>query len=85
MTLEEQIAQDLGCEITKEIDTDVLWTLMGHLGWVRVVLSRLTDNNHAIDITLWLEQNCQYKYQRNGREFIFEDPREASLFSLRWL
>jgi hypothetical protein len=75
----------LAKEIANDIDREVLWDMLKGIGWTRVMISRLTDNNHAIDITYWLEDNCKQSYERNGRDFIFEDPKDATTFILRWI
>lgn len=65
-------------------DREVLFSMLEKLGWKRVVLSRFQDNKHAVDITYWLEENVKKPYERNGRDFIFECPVDASWFILRW-
>ena len=84
MTLEEQITEDSGKEMAREIDREILWGMLEGLGWTRGMLPRLIDNNHAIDITHWLEANCKNAVERNGRDFIFEDAKDANWFKLRW-
>jgi hypothetical protein len=84
MTLKEEILNKAGEKMAREIDREVLWGLFEGLGWTRFKISRLTDNNHAIDITNWLLDNCKGQFERNGAEFIFEDSKDAVLFMLRW-
>jgi hypothetical protein len=84
MTLEEEIANKMGNEMAREIDREILWGMLQGIGWTRVMISRLQDNKHAIDITHWLETNCQDAYERSGRDFIFESTKDATLFILRW-
>ena len=84
MTLEEEIANKAASEMAREIDREVLWGLFEGIGWTRFKISRLTDNNHAIDITNWLSDNCKGQFERNGAEFIFEDSKDAVLFMMRW-
>jgi hypothetical protein len=55
------------------------------IGWTRVMLDRLQDNNHAVDITYWLEENIKNPFERNGRDFLFEDSKDATMFILRWV
>ena len=55
------------------------------LGWTRVMLTKFTDNTYAIDITHWLAENIKNPYERNGRDFLFENPKDASWFILRWI
>jgi hypothetical protein len=84
MTLEEEILDKAGKDMAREIDREVLWGLFEGLGWTRFKISRLTDNNHAIDITNWLSDNCKGTFERNGAEFLFEDSKDAVLFMMRW-
>ena len=84
MTLEEEILDKAGKDMAREIDREVLWGLFEGLGWTRFKISRLTDNNHAIDITNWLLDNCKGQFERNGAEFLFEESKDAVLFMMRW-
>lgn len=84
MTLEEEILDKAGKDMAREIDREVLWGLFEGIGWTRFKISRLTDNNHAIDITNWLSDNCKGQFERNGAEFLFEDSKDAVLFMMRW-
>ena len=72
-------------QVRAEIDKEVLWGMLKNLGWTRVLLDRLQDNKHAIDITYWLEENCRGAYERDGRDFLFENPKDASMFILKWV
>ena len=85
MTLEEEMIAKAGKEMANEIDREVLWGMLQNIGWKRVMLNRLQDNNHAVDITLWLEENIKYPFERNGRDFLFENEKDALLFILRWV
>jgi hypothetical protein len=84
MTLKEDITNQLGVEMQKEVDREILWGMLKELGWTRVTLSRLQDNKHAIDITYWIEEFCKGAHEREGRDFIFENPKDASMFILKW-
>jgi len=69
----------------RDIDREVLWSMLKEIGWTRVMISRSQDDDHAIDITHWLEANCKGAYERNGRDFIFENEKDATLFILSWV
>ena len=84
MNLEEELLNKAGNDMAREIDREVLWGLFEGIGWTRFKISRLTDNNHAVDISYWLDENCKGKFERNGSEFLFEDSKDAVLFMLRW-
>ena len=84
MNLEEELLTKAGNDMAREIDREILWGLFEGIGWTRFKISRLTDNNHAVDISYWLDENCKGKFERNGSEFLFEDSKDAVLFMLRW-
>jgi hypothetical protein len=83
-SIEQDIADKMGNQMAREIDREVLWGMLKEIGWTRVLLDRLQDNKHAIDITYWLEENIKHPFERSGRDFIFENPKDASMFILRW-
>ena len=84
MTLEQEIINKAGKEMAREIDREILWGMLKDIGWHRVMLDRFTDNNHAVDITHWLEVNCKNPFERSGADFIFESEVDAVNFTLRW-
>jgi hypothetical protein len=61
-----------------------IWDRLQDLGWISVTIDRLQDNSYAVDITYWLKENCQGCYERHGRNFLFENNKDAVLFILRW-
>jgi len=83
--IQQQIMNQQAEAMAREIDREVLWGMLTGIGWTRVMLSRLQDNRHAIDITYWLEENCQGAYERNGRDFLFEHSKDAIMFTLKWM
>ncbi len=82
--LEKQIIDELGTQMQSEIDREILWGMLVKMGWRRVMLDRLTDNNHAVDITHWLALHCNHAFERRGTDFIFESEVDAVNFTLRW-
>jgi hypothetical protein len=85
MNIEKEILDRAANELSQEIDREVLWGMLQGIGWTRVMLDRLQDNNHAVDITYWLEENIKNPFERNGRDFLFEDSKDATMFILRWV
>jgi hypothetical protein len=82
--LEEEMLNKAGSQMAQDIDREILWGMLQGIGWIRVMIPRLIDNNYAIDITYWLESNCKDAYERRGRDFIFESEKDANWFILRW-
>jgi hypothetical protein len=84
MNIQNEILDIAAKEMQEDIDREILWGMLEGIGWTRVMLPRLIDNNHAIDITYWLEDNCKNSVERNGRDFMFESLQDANWFKLRW-
>jgi hypothetical protein len=84
MNIQEEMIEKAGTEMAREIDREVLWGMLQGIGWTRVMIPRLIDNAHAVDITYWLEENCKTPFERSGRDFIFESQKDANWFVLRW-
>lgn len=82
--LEQEILDELGTKMQSEIDREILWGMLNKMGWIRVNISRFTDQRHAVDITYWLNEHIKNPYERRGADFIFENDRDALLFILRW-
>jgi len=82
--LEQEMIEAKAKEMQTEIDREVLWGMLEGMGWIRVMLPKLVDNMHAIDISYWLDGNCKNNFERNGRDFLFESLQDANWFKLRW-
>lgn len=90
--IEAEILKDLEAEFSKHMDEGMSYHFMmmywKQSGWTTVKLDKLQDNKHAVDITYWLdEQGFKDKedYYRDGREFVFQNPKHATMFALRWV
>jgi len=83
--LEQEMIEAKAKEMQTEIDREVLWGMLEGMGWTRVMLPRYVDNMHAIDISYWLDAYCKNSFERNGRDFLFEDSKDANWFQLRWM
>jgi hypothetical protein len=84
MTLEEEMIEKAGTAMAREIDREVLWGMLEGIGWTRVMIPTLGSRQQAIDIPIWLEENCKDAFERNGRDLIFESQKDANWFVLRW-
>lgn len=82
--LESTMGEEIAKAVQEEIDREILWSLMCSIGWTRFSISRFTDNNHAVDIGYWLADNCKGEYRRNGCHFLFKEPKDATMFILKW-
>ena len=80
----EQLHEELGKEMAREIDREILWGMLEGLGWTRVMLPTLGNGEQAVDIIVWIEENCKFAVERSGRDFMFESAKDANWFKLRW-
>ena len=90
--LEQAVIKDMGKEFEKSLNSEMsYWIELKYWlsqGWAHVMLPKLQDNLHAVDITNWLENNGyvdRENYYRDGREFVFRDPEMATAFVLKWV
>jgi hypothetical protein len=83
--LEEEIANKLSNELSRDIDREVLWSMLKQIGWTRVMLSSEIAMINATSIKEWLALNCLGSYEKHYSDFIFENPKDASMFILRWV
>lgn len=82
--LEGEIAETLGKEIAKEIDFEIISSILIEQGWTKVVLKPMTwEDGYAIDS--WVETNIKGKFETMGLVWLFERAKDANWFKLRWL
>ena len=84
MSLQEELLAVATKEMSDAIDWEIMTSMMESSGWVKVELSRYTDNHHAIDVREWVKEYCKGKTDSRGATWIFKDPADATLFTLRW-
>lgn len=82
--LEEEIAGELASKMQSEMDFHILSDMLVQLGWHKVHIPRYTDNHHAIDIRIWLEENVKNPWESRGTSFVFQDQGDAVNFVLKW-
>jgi len=82
--LEDEIAKTLGDEIAKEIDFEIMSSMVLGMGWTKVVLKPMTWENGSL-IDLWVEQNIKGKFETMGLVWVFEREQDANWFKMRWL
>ncbi len=83
MNIEEEIISNLGREIQKEIDFEVLAGMLKELGWTKVVLSPMTKE-HSDIIDKWVIEYVKGPHETLGLVWMFQDSADAINFTLRW-
>ncbi len=69
----------------EEIDFSILADLYLQSGWVEVEIHPFMNNQQAVDMKDWVNDNCKGKTASHGRRFLFQHPEDAMWFKLRWL
>ena len=86
--LEQQMLGRFAKETQQEIDTELMVDMLVACGWIKIELPPFQNRYHAVDISDWVEDNCQGNYKdfkQYGRTFVFEDAKDATAFALKWL
>lgn len=83
-TMEQEFAEWSAAEMSRSMDFEIIADVMCRIGWNRIDLDRYTDNHHAIDVRVWVEENCQGEHRSNGATWLFRKQADAVMFKLRW-
>ena len=82
------ISEDIIDDISKQMASDMDWLIIADClvdsGWTNVKLNRFYNNEEAIDINVWLEQNCTDEWKNLSTRYIFKKKQDAEWFILRW-
>lgn len=84
INISETVANEAAKNLAKEIDFEVLTSVLIESGWVRVVLKPMSwEQGYEIDE--WVANNVKDQFQTMGLVWVFKNPKEATWFTLRWL
>lgn len=83
-TLQDEYLEKAAQDFADDIDFEVLANLMINSGWTKVILNPMTSET-SNEIDQWIIDNCRSNHLARGLVWVFEDPKEASWFTLRWL
>lgn len=93
MSLEEDFAQILSEEIAKEIDKEILETLMIDVlrseGWVETKINpafgtAFAKSDWYTETAEWIHVNTRGDYKLLRGQWLFKDPKDATMFILKW-
>lgn len=80
---EDEMFDAMAKELARKIDESVMSTVLVKSGWIPVPFE-FKDNNHAIDVHIWLQNTCVNGYTRYDGSYLFKSKEEAEWFILRW-
>lgn len=79
-----ELALIAAAELQKEIDAEVLYSMLETSGWTSVQLTRFKDRYHSVDVSEWANDNCVGKFYHSSTRYIFENEKDAIMFTLKW-
>jgi len=82
-TLEDQIAERMASELAKEMDFQILASMLCELGWTKVVLQPMTWE-HGVSVDNWVSNNVKGHFETMGLVWLFESSKDATMFILKW-
>lgn len=84
MNLQEHVINDMAKQISQEIDFEILAGMLVELGWTRIVLAPMTQEQ-SLAVDGWIKEYCKSPVETMGLVWLFEDSKEANWFALKWL
>ena len=84
--LEDALSEEMGRQIQEEIDWEVMCELMKISGWTQIKMDwsvRMSESD-AHQIKEWCKNNLKGPYRGRGKDWLFVDEKDASMFALRW-
>lgn len=81
VNIEEEIVQELSRSMAEEINFRFLGDILIADGWHKIEIS--IDNKN--EVTQWVAECCQGRTKNHGNIWLFEDPKDVTLFTIRWL
>ena len=84
MTDSDEYVKAASEDLARQIDFEVMSTLLLESGWVKVVLRPMTWEQ-AYEVDTWVEENVKGNVHTMGLVWLFERPKEATWFTIRWL
>lgn len=95
MTIEDEIATSLAEQIAREIDKEILDTIMMDVltkdGWTITTInpaygrgSIVTEIDWYAETAEWIHINATGDYKLLKGQWVFENKEDAVMFTLRW-
>ena len=96
-TLEEEMldhaAKNIAREIDKELLDDIMIAVLKDEGWIETKVNPAYTDIGMLSgkyeewyskTAEWIHKNAQGEYKLVKGQWLFEDPRDATMFILRW-
>lgn len=84
MSLEEEMLERAGNRMAAEIDFTILCDMLCSIGWTKVVLQPMSHETSQ-ELDEWTATNVKGNFETMGIVWVFEQPKDANWFVMRWL
>ena len=94
MTLQNDMAQSLADELKNHIDKEIMDGFMTDIlvkeGWIKTKINPAYSGSIAPEIDWyaetaeWIHVNAKGEYKLLKGQWLFKDPKDATMFILRW-
>jgi hypothetical protein len=81
--LEQEIIDVMARDLARDIDTGILASVFNESGWVSVVVDPWVHGSQT-EINEWCDAHFEDGYFQNGNVWLFKEPKDATMFTLRW-
>lgn len=82
---EDYLHTTVNSQISKIVTEQIDYNKYLSLGWYQVNLTKLPSKQLEKEILIWLQKNCKENYFFHGKEFLFENEKDAIMFTLAWV
>lgn len=83
-SFEDNIITEMGNQMSKEIDFEILCSMLVEIGWTKIILRPMAmEDSYKVD--QWTSKNIKGHFETMGLVWIFEKEQDANWFALRWL
>jgi len=84
MNLEDAVINKLAKELCEDIDFELLADALAACGWTKVVLERGALPCTGPELHEWRERNLTGRWKAHNKTWVFENSKDALIFTLKW-
>lgn len=81
--LQDQILKETSRRMQESVDWEILAGVCEALGWIRVEVLTSTVEE-SLSIKLWVKDNLNGNVKNRHDVYLFENPKDATMFTLKW-
>ena len=83
--LQQQVLEDLGMQISKSMDFEILCVAMIECGWHVFTMDYDPESGPAWNtIVNWADENFEGDFQEHKGTWLIENAKDATMFALKW-